>query len=113
MVKSVQFLRKLVKTKAFAPYLAEEAEPGPGVSDSETDIEEWVRGAVRTEYHLIGTASMMPRSDGGVVDTKLKVYGQSSNAASQYSLLMVISQQARTTFESPICLSRPFTSRRT
>jgi choline dehydrogenase-like flavoprotein len=29
-------------------------------------------------YHPIGTAAMLPRSDGGVVDSSLKVYGTSN-----------------------------------
>ncbi len=28
-----------------------------------------------TEYHPIGTASMLPRDKGGVVDASLRVYG--------------------------------------
>lgn len=34
-----------------------------------------LRNVVRTIYHPIGTAAMMSREDGGVVDDQLRVYG--------------------------------------
>ncbi|KAI1297958.1 GMC oxidoreductase-domain-containing protein [Xylaria venustula] len=40
-----------------------------------TALMETIRSMVRTEFHPSGTAAMMPRSGGGVVDTSLRVYG--------------------------------------
>jgi choline dehydrogenase-like flavoprotein len=43
-----------------------------------TDIEkakEICKELVLSVYHVSGTCAMIPREDGGVVDTKLKVYG--------------------------------------
>jgi choline dehydrogenase-like flavoprotein len=42
---------------------------------NESQIEAFVRGGVDTENHHAGTASMLPRELGGVVDSKLRVYG--------------------------------------
>lgn len=36
---------------------------------------DWVRKSIMSEYHPCGTCAMLPKSDGGVVDSKLKVYG--------------------------------------
>ncbi|PUU72830.1 GMC oxidoreductase-domain-containing protein [Tuber borchii] len=38
-------------------------------------IEEWVRETLATTWHSIGTCAMKPREEGGVVDSKLDVYG--------------------------------------
>ncbi|CAZ79441.1 unnamed protein product [Tuber melanosporum] len=38
-------------------------------------IEEWVRENVATTWHSMGTCAMKPREQGGVVDSKLNVYG--------------------------------------
>ncbi|KAJ0162093.1 L-sorbose 1-dehydrogenase [Colletotrichum tanaceti] len=39
------------------------------------DVEGWVRAGVQSEYHPCGTCAMLPRSAGGVVDERLRVYG--------------------------------------
>ncbi|KAN0061487.1 hypothetical protein ACQY0O_006334 [Thecaphora frezii] len=42
---------------------------------ADRDLTEYTRTTSVTEYHPIGTASMLPRDQGGVVDPKLIVYG--------------------------------------
>ncbi len=41
----------------------------------EQALENHIRSWVTTIYHPIGTAAMMPREEGGVVDDRLRVYG--------------------------------------
>ena len=36
---------------------------------------DFIKNTCNCIYHPLGTASMMPREDGGVVDPELKVYG--------------------------------------
>ncbi|CAO1613800.1 unnamed protein product [Sympodiomycopsis kandeliae] len=74
-VAGVQYLRKIAGTSQYGSYITSETVPGSSVS-SDADIEKFVTttGFV-TEYHPIGTASMLPRNAGGVVDANLKVYG--------------------------------------
>ncbi|KAF9510521.1 GMC oxidoreductase [Hydnum rufescens UP504] len=43
--------------------------------DDDEAIREYVRNELQTVCHPVGTAAMLPREDGGVVDSKLKVYG--------------------------------------
>lgn len=68
-------MRKVAQETSLSKYVSGEAEPGPSVQ-KECEWEEYVREAIRTEYHPIGTASMMPRAEKGVVDPRLKVYGE-------------------------------------
>jgi choline dehydrogenase-like flavoprotein len=42
---------------------------------TEENVEAFVRDNCDTEHHPIATCSMLPRDEGGVVDTELKVYG--------------------------------------
>ncbi|KAL1726098.1 alcohol oxidase-like protein [Schizophyllum commune] len=44
-------------------------------AEDDRAIEEWARRNVRTTWHSLGTCSMKPRSEGGVVDARLNVYG--------------------------------------
>ncbi|KAL8277202.1 hypothetical protein RQP46_010375 [Phenoliferia psychrophenolica] len=69
-----QFLRKVAADPALAQYIDVETEPGPSVQ-TDAQWENWVEGDVRTEYHPVGTAAMLPRADGGVVSPSLVVYG--------------------------------------
>ena len=39
------------------------------------NVESEVKRLLQTEYHPVGTCSMLPKEKGGVVDSKLKVYG--------------------------------------
>lgn len=75
--KAAQFLRKVAATAAFAPFLGVEDEPGPLVQ-TDTQFSAWVKDSVRTEYHPVSTAAMLPRSNSGVVDSNLLVYGTSN-----------------------------------
>ncbi|KZT63567.1 GMC oxidoreductase [Daedalea quercina L-15889] len=73
MVELVKFNRRLAQTSPFKETLAEEVVPGPSVEGDE-QIANWLKDIVNTTYHTTGTCSMLPLEDGGVVDSKLKVY---------------------------------------
>jgi choline dehydrogenase-like flavoprotein len=101
--KGAQFLRRATQQPAFAAFIQSESEPGLTVQ-TDAQFAEWVKGDVRTEYHPVvsapfnplliravkpsadddpggdtqGTASMLPRSQNGVVDPNLLVYGTSN-----------------------------------
>ncbi|KAF3929267.1 hypothetical protein AA313_de0206609 [Arthrobotrys entomopaga] len=40
-----------------------------------SNVKAWIKTALQSEFHPIGTCSMLPRNKGGVVDSKFKVYG--------------------------------------
>ncbi|GBE79001.1 Dehydrogenase citC [Sparassis crispa] len=74
MVELVKFLRRLAKTEPLKSLLVEtEVSPGPQV-ESDEQIAEWIKNNVSTTFHTVGSCSMLPEEDGGVVDPQLKVY---------------------------------------
>jgi choline dehydrogenase-like flavoprotein len=48
--------------------------PDAFLSDLES-AKKYLRDTAKTAYHFCGTAAMLPREKGGVVDERLKVYG--------------------------------------
>ncbi|THU82901.1 FAD/NAD(P)-binding domain-containing protein [Dendrothele bispora CBS 962.96] len=53
-----------------------EGEFEPGLDKvTDEDIENWLRGVVQSYTHEVGTMAMLPQGLGGVVDTKLRIYG--------------------------------------
>jgi choline dehydrogenase-like flavoprotein len=68
------YIRKLAATSQYASILGTEVVPGQGA-----DLQNYTTTiGFGSEYHPIGTASMLPRGDGGVVDSSLRVYGTSN-----------------------------------
>ncbi|KAM6502869.1 alcohol oxidase [Amanita muscaria] len=74
MVDAVKFIRKVAETSELGAIGRSELLPGTEVQ-TDDQIREWIKNSVQTMFHPIGTASMLPREDGGVVDPTLKVYG--------------------------------------
>ncbi|KAH7876389.1 GMC oxidoreductase [Lentinula edodes] len=80
MVSAVKFVRKLMRTEPYASAGCKMYDPPEksAVSNedlSDDEIRDWCRSRVISIFHPIGTAAMMPKEDGGVVDSSLKVYG--------------------------------------
>ena len=72
---SVALLREILAQKALDPYRGEELFPGPGVR-SKDEIDAWVRQALETCYHPVGSCKMGMASDAStVVDDALRVHG--------------------------------------
>lgn len=69
-VAGTQFLRRLAEAEYFKSYIVKEVSPGP--LDDE-GLKRFVLESFKTEYHPVGTSSMLPREDGGVVDSNLRV----------------------------------------
>lgn len=77
LIETVKFARKVCRTAPFKDVLDEEpveVNPGPNVQTDE-EIGAWIKQMLTSTWHTIGTASMLPKDKGGVVDSKLKVYG--------------------------------------
>ena len=70
-------IQQVARTQALASHLKDGGtvyQPGFYELD-EGNVEDFVRANAGSEYHPIGTCAMLPRSAGGVVDERLKVYG--------------------------------------
>ncbi|KAL0957059.1 hypothetical protein HGRIS_003157 [Hohenbuehelia grisea] len=74
LVSAIKYIRKVVTSPALKAALACEAAPGPEVQFDE-ELVRYIKANIQTIYHPVGTASKLPREDGGVVDGTLKVYG--------------------------------------
>ncbi|GIC86366.1 GMC family oxidoreductase [Aspergillus udagawae] len=77
-IGSGKVIRKLFNTAPMSEHTTGESTPGyttlpTGATDAQWAS--WINSASRANFHLVGTAAMMPRDMGGVVDTKLMVYG--------------------------------------
>jgi hypothetical protein len=76
LVSGFLYALRIRATSALQAISALEVYPGALVSsEDEAQIEAFVRGGVDTENHHAGTAAMLPRELGGVVDSELRVYG--------------------------------------
>ncbi|TDZ32385.1 Dehydrogenase citC [Colletotrichum spinosum] len=77
-VQAIKYCRKIATTEPMASIWESEYEPG---LDAVRTDEQWREFALNTTlsiFHPVGTCSMLPREDGGVVDADLKVYGTSN-----------------------------------
>lgn len=75
LLDGVRLARRLLRTRALAPYVAAETMPGPDVQ-AEDELLDYVRRYGVSSYHLNGTARMGPASDAmAVVDAQLRVHG--------------------------------------
>jgi len=73
IVEGVRLCRRIAHTKAFRPYRGDELLPGSSVT-TDHDVAEFVRGALQTLYHPVGTCKM-GRDELAVVDSHLRVRG--------------------------------------
>jgi len=74
MRQAVRLARKIAATAPLKDFLGDEVSPGPGVTSDEA-IDNFIANDFGTEFHPANTLAMLPRSQGGVVDAKLRVYG--------------------------------------
>jgi choline dehydrogenase len=75
MRQGVRLMREVLAQSALDPYRGEEIFPGPAVK-SDAEIDAWVRQAIETCYHPVGTCKMGAASDRlAVVDDELRVHG--------------------------------------
>ncbi|KAA1470110.1 alcohol oxidase [Dentipellis sp. KUC8613] len=74
LVAGIRFCRRMIAASPYREKGTKEFDP-PAELQSDEELGEFARRKVEPFYHPIATASMLPRKDGGVVDSNLKVYG--------------------------------------
>lgn len=74
MISAVKFARKIAGTPPFSSTIVGLVEPGPEVQTDE-QFADYCKDKMSPVFHPVGSASMLPREDGGVVSPSLLVYG--------------------------------------
>lgn len=74
MREGIKLARRVGQTSPMSAALGAETLPGPGVT-SDAQIDDYLKGNAQTEFHPAATCAMLPKSQGGVVNAKLQVYG--------------------------------------
>ncbi|KAG5660275.1 hypothetical protein KAF25_003797 [Fusarium avenaceum] len=74
LAEGVRFARKLSGAPSIKSLKPVELVPGATVT-SDDDLEQFIRSSASTLFHPAGSCKIGSRSEGGVVDEKLRVYG--------------------------------------
>lgn len=69
-VRGIELSRTMLRTSPLDRIYEGEYEPGEG-----KDVEVWAREVAASDNHVVGSLAMMPQELGGVVDTRMKMYG--------------------------------------
>lgn len=69
-VKGIELSRTILRTPPLDLIYEGEYEPG-----GSKDVKVWAREVAASDNHVVGSMAMMPKELGGVVDTKMKMYG--------------------------------------
>ncbi|KAJ7257541.1 hypothetical protein B0H12DRAFT_1232574 [Mycena haematopus] len=84
--KGVQFTRTIVDTEPLKSIIVGPVVPDATVQTDE-DFVNYVNTISVSEHHFVGTSAMTPRSEGGVVDPSLVVYGTSNVRVADLSII--------------------------
>jgi choline dehydrogenase-like flavoprotein len=79
LTNTVAFALKLYGTEPLAQHVKKVIIPfAEHIARGKEGLKDYVKENCGPEYHPVGSASMLPLADGGVVDPSLKVYGTSN-----------------------------------
>lgn len=90
LVEALKFSREAMNTPAMQQYNPVEIWPGPSVQ-TDAQIEDAIRDRLLPSFaHPVGTCSMLKKELGGVVDTRLRVYGVQGLRVVDASIIPVV-----------------------
>ena len=72
MVQGLKYVQRLANAEPLASLILKPADPRPDQLSDE-GLERYARSLLESAHHPVGTASMLPRKDCGVVNSELKV----------------------------------------
>lgn len=75
VAQAAKYNRKVAQTSPMSDLWDDEYEPGLSTVTTDADWESFALNTTLSIFHPSGTCSMLPKADGGVVDSDLKVYG--------------------------------------
>ena len=89
-IEGIKKVRQIALTPPLRDIWVSEFEPGLETVKSDADWREYVLNATLSIYHPVGTCAMLPKSQGGVVDSQLKVYGTTNLRVADVSIVPVL-----------------------
>jgi hypothetical protein len=90
IVECVRLVRRLIETPEMKSIGLAEVVPGPLVFDVGDVLETYVRASILTAWHPAGSAAMLPKKLGGVVDPQLRVYGVKNLRVADASIIPML-----------------------
>lgn len=90
LVIMAKYIRKIAQTPPFSDLWVDEYEPGLSAVQTDAEWTAYVRNSTNTFYHPVGTCAMLPKAKGGVVDSKLMVYGTSNLRVVDASIIPIL-----------------------
>ncbi|CDS82146.1 related to Glucose dehydrogenase [acceptor] precursor [Sporisorium scitamineum] len=87
--RAVKYCETITTTSPLKEITVARQDPNPEKYSSDDDFREFTKDQSVTEYHPIGSCSMMPREKGGVVDARLKVYGTANVRVADASVIPI------------------------
>ncbi|CAL1709878.1 unnamed protein product [Somion occarium] len=75
-VEVIKYIDRITKTPPLSDLVSQKLLPLPNSTDAE--LGKYVQESMYSVWHPVGPTSMMPRDEGGIVDSNLKVYGTSN-----------------------------------
>ncbi|GKT44835.1 dehydrogenase citC [Colletotrichum spaethianum] len=88
-VEGAKFARKIAETGPLKAVWEAETEPGPTVQ-TDDEFRKFAVDTIASFYHPVGTCSLLPKADGGVVDAELRVYGTTNLRVVDNSIMPII-----------------------
>ncbi len=89
-IAAIKKCRQIALTPPIRDVWVSEYEPGLNNVNTDAEWRDFVLNTALTIYHPVGTCSMLPKRDGGVVDSKLKVYGTENLRVVDASIIPVL-----------------------
>jgi choline dehydrogenase-like flavoprotein len=89
-ITAIKRCREIALTPPLRDLWVAEYEPGLGNVNTDAEWKDFVLNTTLSIYHPVGTCAMLPKEEGGVVDSKLKVYGTSNLRVVDASIVPVI-----------------------
>lgn len=90
LITAAKHNRRIAETYPLRQAWVSEYEPGLDNVTTDADWKQYVLNTTVTIYHPLGSCAMLPRSDGGVVDPSLKVYGTSNLRVVDASIIPIL-----------------------
>ncbi|KAH0591774.1 hypothetical protein MHUMG1_10473 [Metarhizium humberi] len=97
LARHVRYIDVIAKSEPLASMLKPGGKRSPGIPDDLRDVpldkvKDFVKSAAKSTFHPTSTCAMMPREKGGVVDSRLRVWGTKGLRVVDASVIPIITR---------------------